>query len=308
MKCQHFETINIMSILNDSSKLKLTLPKGRIQERVLSLLGAVGLEFKTSNRSYKPICSNLGVEAKILKAQNIPALVHLGRHDCGFTGVDWVFEQQADVVELLDLGFDPVTIVAAIPEALHQSADNPLTNKNRQIVIASEYERCTRLLIDKHQLNAVYVRSFGATEAFPPEDADMIVDNTATGSTLAMNRLVVVDEVMRSTTRFIASKEAMANPVKRAQLEELVMLMQARLRAKSRVLLEMNVSEAVFVAVIGLLADLSMNAPTVAPLHGQNGYAVKVAVPASDVPRLIPQLVAVGATDILEYKLEKIVP
>jgi len=299
----------MMTTLNtESSILKMTLPKGRIQERVLSLLGAVGLEFKTGNRSYRPTCSDASVESKILKAQNIPALIHLGRHDCGFTGADWVYEQQADVVELLDLKYDPVRIVAAIPETLLNSDFNPFENKTKQIVIASEYKRCTEDLIAKHQLNAIYVRSYGATEAFPPEDADMIVDNTATGSTLRMNRLAIVDDIMHSTTRFIASKEAMANPWKRERLEELVMLMEARLRAKKRVLLEMNVSEAKFQGVINCLANLSMNSPTVSNLYGQSGFAVKVAVDVHRVPALIVQLVQAGATDILEYQLEKIIP
>jgi ATP phosphoribosyltransferase len=298
----------MMMTANSDKILKMTLPKGRIQERVLSLLGAVGLEFKTGNRSYRPSSSDATVEAKILKAQNIPALIHLGRHDCGFTGADWVYEQQADVVELLDLKYDPVQIVAAIPEDLLNSEANPFKNKSKQIIIASEYKRCTEDLIAKHQLNAIYVRSYGATEAFPPEDADIIVDNTATGSTLRMNRLAIVDEIMRSTTRFIASKEAMANPWKRERLDELVMLMEARLRAKKRVLLEMNVSEAKFQTVINCLASLSMNSPTVSNLYGQTGFAVKVAVEVNKVPQLIVQLVQAGATDILEYQLEKIIP
>ena len=100
----------------------------------------------------------------------------------------------------------------------------------------------------------------------------------------------------------------MANPWKRERLEELVMLMEARLRAKKRVLLEMNVSEAKFQGVINCLANLSMNSPTVSNLYGQSGFAVKVAVDVHRVPALIVQLVQAGATDILEYQLEKIIP
>jgi ATP phosphoribosyltransferase len=243
-----------------------------------------------------------------MKAQNIPALIHLGRHDAGFTGLDWIYEQRADVVELLDLNYDPVKIVAAIPEDLLNSELNPFKNKTRQVIVASEYKRCVEDFITKHQLNAVHVQSYGATEAFPPEDADFIVDNTATGSTLRMNRLAIVDEIMHSTTRFVASNEAMANPEKRAKLEEMAMLMEACMRATKRVLLEMNVGTPQFEGVINLLASHSMNSPTVASLHGQQGYAVKVAVETSLVRHLIPQLVQAGASDILEYKLEKLIP
>lgn len=288
-----------------TAPLKLTLPKGRIQEKVLDLLKGIGLSFYTPPRSYRPKCSDARIETKILKPQNIPALVALGRHDCGFTGHDWVYEQEADVIELLDLGFDPVKIVAAIPEALLNSDANPLKNKSKQIIVASEYPRLTRDFIDRHQLNAVYVRSFGATEALPPEDADIIVDNTATGSTLRFNRLEIIDVIAESTTRFIASRQAMEDPTKRAMLDELVTLMQASLLAKKRVLLEMNVGKDVFDQVIAQLP--AMRSPTVSNLYGEEGFAIKVAVETREVSTLIPKLLAAGAKDILEYKLEKLV-
>lgn len=288
--------------------LKLVLPKGRIQEKVLALLNNIGIQFKSTNRSYRPQCSDASIEAKIMKAQNIPSLVALGRHDCGFTGGDWIYEHQADVVTILDLGYDPVQIVAALPEDLLHSDANPFKNKSRQMVVASEYKRCSEDFIQKHGLNAVYLQSYGATEAFPPEDADIIVDNTATGTTLRMNRLAIVDVITTSTTRFVASPHAMADPLKRQKIEEMKMLMEATLRATQRVLLEMNVTKEAFDAVITLLSRHSMNSPTVSDLFNHAGYAVKVAVPTQQVHLLIPELVQAGATDILEYKLEKMIP
>jgi ATP phosphoribosyltransferase len=296
--------------LTADNPLKLVLPKGRIQEKVLALLKDVGLTFRSTSRSYRPTVNDASVEAKIMKAQNIPALVALGRHDCGFTGQDWVYEQDVeDQVELvLDLGFDPVKIVAAIPEDLLNSDANPFKNHDRQIIVASEYKRCTEAFIAKHSLNAVYMQSYGATESLPPEDADIIVDNTATGATLLMNRLSIVDVIRTSTTHFIASKQAMNDPVKRARILEMKMLMEASLRAASRVLIEMNVSKDAFDSVIDLLKDHSMNSPTISNLWQDAGYSVKVAVPTKIVHTLIPELVKAGASDILEYKLEKIVP
>jgi ATP phosphoribosyltransferase len=175
----------------------------------------------------------------------------------------------------------------------------------RPIVVASEYQRLTAEYIEKKKLNAVFVRAFGATEALPPEDADMIIDNTATGATLKANRLVIVEEIMRSTTRFICNRAAYETPHKRQKLDELTMLMKSSLLAREKVLLEMNVSKEDFDRVV---ADLPcMRSPTVSRLHNEDGFAIKVAVPTKDVPALIPQLVALGARDILEYRLEKIV-
>lgn len=285
--------------------LKLTIPTGRMQEKVLKLLNQIGLSFSQSGRSYRPVCSESGIEAKMLKAQNIPSMVALGRHDCGFTGYDWIVEQQAEVVELLDLRFDPVRIVAATPEEMAADAKNGFQSLKRPVIIASEYKRLTNTYIISKGLNGVFIQTFGATEALPPEDADMIIDNTATGSTLRQNRLEIIDEIMQSTTRFICNKDAYNDPVKRKKLDEMTMLMKSTLRAREKVLLEMNVSTE---DLDRLVKDLPcMRAPTISQLYNGEGYAIKVAVPTADVPNLIPKLVAAGAKDILEYRLEKIV-
>ncbi|MBX9947579.1 MAG: ATP phosphoribosyltransferase [Candidatus Obscuribacterales bacterium] len=283
--------------------LKMVLPSGRIQEKVVALLERVGLSFAKSGRSYRPRTSQTGVVAKFLKAQNIPDLVALGRHDCGFSGLDWIVERQADVVELLDLGFDPVSIVAAMPENL--AKESIPQRQERRLVIASEYRNLSLEYIKSKNLNADYVQTFGATEALPPEDADMIIDNTATGETIRQNRLVIVDTLLKSSTRFLCNKKALEDDLKRQKLEELVMLMKSALRANEKVLLEMNVSTENFERLVAILP--CMKAPTISELYKGSGYAIKVAVPSADCSQLIPKLVAFGATDILEYKLEKIV-
>jgi len=284
-------------------RLRMTIPKGRIQEKVLALLDRVGVKVSDNGRSYRPACSEPNIEIKLLKAQNIPSLVSLGRHDCGFSGYDWIEEQQADVMQLLDLDYDPVKIVAAVPESL--ALNDKYKSMGRPIVVASEYRRLTQTYLERNKIDSIFLRSFGATEALPPEDADMIVDNTATGTTLRANRLVEVDVIMRSTTRFFCNKAAFENKEKRRQLEELVMLMKSAISAKEKVLLEMNVSKADFQRLVAELP--CMRAPTISELYNGDGYAIKIAVPSREVKDLIPRIVALGGRDILEYKLEKIV-
>jgi ATP phosphoribosyltransferase len=134
----------------------------------------------------------------------------------------------------------------------------------------------------------------------------MIVDNTSTGRTLIENGLRIVDTLLESSTRFVASKKALADPDKKRRIEELAMLFHAVLDGRERVMLEMNVSKLNFP---GLVAGLpAMRSPTVAPLYGDDGYAVKVAVKRGEVPELIPSLKKLGATDIVEYDLRKVVP
>lgn len=289
----------------EKTNLRMTIPKGRIQEKVLNLLGQIGLQFLTDGRSYRPICSDNYITAKMLKAQNIPSLVDLGRHDCGFSGHDWIVEQNADVVELLDLQFDPVRIVAAMPEEMAPVGGIRNQKFDRQLIVASEYKNLSKQFIDRNGLDAIFLQTFGATEALPPEDADVIVDNTSTGTTLQHNRLVIVEELMQSTTRFICNKKSLENPTKKKMLEEMTMLMRSTLMAKEKVMLEMNVSREDFEKLVTHLP--CMRAPTISELYNGDGYAIKIAVPSKDIPNLIPLLVQLGARDILEYKVAKIV-
>jgi ATP phosphoribosyltransferase len=208
-------------------------------------------------------------------------------------------------VELLDLGFDPVRIVAAMPEQLGNFSGLQNRKLDRPLVVASQYSRLADKFIKRWNLNAIFIQAYGATEAMPPEDADIIIDNVSTGRTLYDNRLVIVDEIMKSSTRFICNKQVLADPAKRHKLDEMTMLMKSTVQAKAKVLLEMNVSDEDFDKLVKNLP--CMRAPTVSRLYEDNGYAIKVAVPIEIVPTLIPKLVALGARDILEYKLEKII-
>jgi len=284
------------------SIIRLGLPKGRMEQNVLTLLGDAGIRVRPSARGYRPDVSLPGAEAKLLKPQNIVEMLALGSRDVGFAGADWVAELEADVIELLDTGFDPVQLVAAAPVALLEQGLLP----PRRLVVASEYERLTRRWIAAKGLCADFVRSYGATEVFPPEDADVIVDNTATGATLESNGLVIVDVLMRSSTRLYAHRASLADPVRRRIIEDLVLLINSVLEARRRVMLEVNASGSCLDAVVAVLP--SMRQATVSRLFGDSGYAVKAAVPRELLPQVIPAVKAAGGTDVVVSILSQIVP
>jgi ATP phosphoribosyltransferase len=280
-------------------KLKILLPKGRIYENVIGLLSGAGIKVDLPERAYRPTVNQDDLEAKVMKPQNIGKLLELGAHDVGFTGRDWIVESKADVEEIMDLGFDKVRIVAAVPTEID---DHTLAHK--RVIVATEYEQIARDWLESRKMNYLIVRTYGATEVFPPDDADMIVDNTATGRTLQENGLRIVDTILQSSTRMFASKEALKNPAKKQKIEELKMLFEAVLDARDKVMLEMNCSKDKFDTLVkGIPA---MRSPTVAPLYGDDGYAIKIAVNKSEVPVLLPKLKKLGATDILEYELRKV--
>jgi len=281
-------------------KLSIVVPKGSIYGSVVQLLADAGINLDVNERAYRPQVSDPSIDVKIMRPQNIPELIELGSHDAGFTGLDWVKETGADIAEVLDLQLDSVSIVAAVPETL------PVSElRQRTIVVASEYEKISRSFLDQEGYKYIYLRTYGATEVFPPDDADMIIDNTATGRTLEEHDLKVIATLLESSTRFVANRKSLEDTWKAEKIAELKMLFQSIIDARSRVMLEMNVPKARFDDVVQTLP--CMRSPTVAPLYGEQGYAVKVVVKRCEAVKLIPQLKRLGATDILEYEFRKVI-
>jgi ATP phosphoribosyltransferase len=285
-----------------SPPLRLALPKGRMQAGVLQLLADAGVGVHVDARGYRPAVSLEGVEVKLLKPQNAVEMLHAGSRDVGFAGADWVAELGADVVEVLDLGLDPVRLVVAAPEALLEGGRLP----DRPVTVASEYRRLTERWVRESGARATFLRSYGATEVFPPEDADCIVDLTQSGSTLRANGLTVVAEVLRSSTRLYAHPRALDDARRRERVEAFVLLLRSALAARSRVMLEVNVPEARLEAVVAAMP--CMKRPTLARLHGEGGYAVKAAVARESLTSLIPEIRARGGSDIVVYELSHLVP
>ncbi len=287
-------------------KLKILLAKGRIYESVYELLSDVGISIHLPDRTYFPITNQKDLAFQVVKPQIASYLLAENKADVGFSGKDWVYENGVEdkVVEIMDLGFDPVRIVAAIPET--RNFDELLKSN---VTIATEYQSLSKKWIESKNVKGTIFRTWGTSEGFVQDTEDamaqILIDNTSTGSSLKANRLKIVDTLMESSTRMYASKEAMQDPEKKQKILELKMLFEAVLNARGRVMLEMNVSKENFDALVKGLP--SMRSPTVSPLFSDSGYAVKIAVNKSEVPTLIPRLQSLGATDILEYELRKVV-
>lgn len=286
----------------DDRTIKLGLPKGRMQEEVLRLLTDAGIRLTFGKRGYRPVLSLDGFDAKILKPQNIAEMLHVGFRDLGFAGADWVAELNLDLVELVDTGLDPVKIVAAAQPGFFEGG----RPAKEPFLVATEYTALTARWLEQQGFDGKVVRAFGATEVFPPEDADCIVDNTATGETLRANGLSISHTVMTSSTRLYAAHKAMEDPVKRERIEIFTMLLRSVIDARKRVMIEINVPPERLEAVSALLPG--MGQPTVAGLHHGAGFAVKAAVPRSDLPVLIPKIKAAGGSDIVVFQLAQIVP
>lgn len=291
-----------MSSTPELAEVRLALPKGRMFDQVVDLLKSAGISIRNSERGYRPSISLANYTAKILKPRNVISMLDAGSRDLGFAGQDWIEETGTELVELLDTGLNPVRLIVAAPHQILEDGKLP----KRKITVASEYPNLAQRWIDDNKLDAEVLQTYGATEVFPPEDADCIMDNTSTGSTLRANGLEIIDQLMTSSTRLYASKAAMQDPGLKEQLEDFTMLIQAVLQARGRVMMDLNVEQKNLDAVCKFLP--SMQTPTVSPLSDSGWFAVRTAIPRKELADIIPKLKNAGACDIVTTKAEQLIP
>lgn len=285
-----------------ANPLRLALPKGRMQAGVERLLACAGLDLVGSERDYRPRLA--GFDTKRLKPRAIVQMLASGTRDVGFCGLDWVRDEGAELIELIDTGLDPVRVAIAAPDEIAKRLARG--ERPADLRLASEFETLPRAWAAVRGIDVRFVRSFGATEVLPPEDADVICDVVQTGNTLRANGLELVETLLESSTRLFANPAALADPAKRERIDELVLLVGSVLAARERVVLELNVAPADFDRVVALVP--CMRRPTVAPLADGAGFAIKAAVPRRDLARIVPALKAAGGRDLLVSSLEQIVP
>jgi ATP phosphoribosyltransferase len=289
-----------------SRVLKVGLPAGSLQEAALSLFRKAGYNVSFHARSYYPSVDDPEMECILIRAQEIPRYVEDGVMDAGLTGHDWVQENRADVIEVADLAFNketrrPVRWVLAVPldSPIQQVRD--LEGKR----IATEIVNVTTDFLRREGVEAHVEFSWGATEAKPPVLADAIVELTETGSSLAANNLRVLETVLESTTRLIASKGAWADPWRRKKIEDVSLMLQGAMAAEGKVGLMLNARVTDLERVIAILPALEK--PTVSSLSNKAWVAVNTIVDESVVREIVPRLKEAGARGIVEYPINKII-
>jgi ATP phosphoribosyltransferase len=290
--------------------LKLVIPKGSLEEQTLRLLESADLHVRRGSvRDYHGTIDDDRIDrVSLLRPQEIPTYVRDGFFDIGITGQDWIAETGADVEVLTTLSYAKsgtghgTRIVLAVPSghAANSAAEMPVGSR-----ISTEFLHLTEKYFADIGIPVKVVWSYGATEAKVPEIVDAIVDITETGSTLRAHGMKVIETLLRSDPVLVANRDAWADPAKRAAMDDITTLLLGALRAESRVLIKLNVTQEHLDAVLAVVP--SMKAPTVSPLS-EGGYAIETVVEKRQVNRLIPHLKTAGATDILELSISKIVP
>ena len=284
----------------------LGLPKGSLEESTKNLFAKAGWKISTSSRSYKPSIDDPELDGRFVRAQEVSRYVEHGFFDCGLTGLDWIQENESDVVQVCDLIYSKASTqksrwVLCVPEASSVQRAEDLAGKR----VATELVGTVRRYFENKGIQVEVEFSWGATEVKVPDLVDAIVDITETGSSLRANKLRIVDTLMETNTKFIANKASWADPVKRKKIETIALLLRGALEAENKVGLKMNLPKVSLDSVVKALPALRN--PTISQLSNADWVALETIIDESVVREIIPQLKALGAEGIVEYPLNKVV-
>ena len=280
--------------------MRIAVPnKGRLHEPTVELLERAGLAIE-NGADRKLYAETVDPDVTILfaRAADIPEYVEDGAAAVGITGLDQARESGTELIDLLDLEFGRCRLVLAAPEDGDLTEPAHLEGKT----VATEFPHITRQYFAEQGLDPEIVEVTGATELTPHvEMADAIVDITSTGTTLAVNRLAIIDEVLSSSVRLFGHPDHVDDE----KVTQLRTALESVLAAADKRYLMMNVAEADVDAVREVIPGLG--GPTVMDVAGSDDVAVHVVVDERNVFEVINDLKNVGASGILVTEIERLV-
>ncbi|MGJ8656944.1 MAG: ATP phosphoribosyltransferase [Akkermansiaceae bacterium] len=289
-----------------ANTLKIALPKGSLQDPTIALLEKAGYNVYLSDRGLRPSSDDSELDIYLIRAQEIARYIDSGFLDCGITGLDWAYENRADLVDLAELPYSrattrPTKWVLVVPEDSPIQSVHDLEGKR----IATEGMGITERYLEEKGVKAEVEFSWGATEVKVPDLVDAIVDVTETGSSIRANKLRIVDTLLTSFPHFYSSKEAQKDEFKKNKMDNIVLMLKAALEARDKVGLKMNLPENSLQNVLKALP--SLRRPTISQLAEEGWIAVETVIEESIARQIIPTLKELGAEGIIEYPLNKLV-
>jgi len=284
--------------------LKLGIPAGSLQKATIELFGKAGFQIADSERSYLPRINDEQIRLIMLRAQEMGRYVADGVIDAGITGYDWIMENDCDVVDVCQLAYskatsNPTRWVLAVPSESQVKYAKDLAGG----IVATELVNVTKKYFADQDVNVKVEFSWGATEV-KARLVDAIVELTETGTSLRANELRIIDTVIISTTRFIANKQAWEDEFKREKLENISILLNAAIEARSKVGLKMNIKKDNLESILKILP--AEKSPTISSLADDDFVAIEVIIEDKIERTLVPALKRAGASGIITYPLNKV--
>ena len=286
-------------------KLKLGIPTGSLQKATVELFNKAGFNIVDSERSYIPRIDDDQIRLILLRAQEMSRYVEDGVLDAGITGYDWIMENGSDIIEVCELAYSkatskPARWVLAVPDESGVENVDDLAGG----IVATELVNVTKKFFSDKNVDVKVEFSWGATEV-KARLVDAIVELTETGSSLQANNLRIIDTVISSTTRFIANKQAWSDKFKREKIENISILLNAAIEARSKVGLKMNIKNKDLDSILKILP--AEKSPTISSLADSEYVAIEVIIEGSIERSLVPALKRAGASGIITYPLNKVI-
>ena len=259
------------------------------------------------SRSYFPTIDDPALECVLFRAQELAGYTADGIIDCAITGHDWITESGADVHQVSELHYSkatsrPARWVLAVPAESDLQKPEQLAGG----IVATELVNVTRQYFAQRGVDVRVEFSWGATEV-KARLLDAIVELTETGSSLKANNLRVLDEVLVSTTRLIASHQAWADPAKRHKIEAIDTLLQGAIAARTKVGLKLNAPRSTLDAVLAVIGSFGEHSPTISTLTDKDWVALEVILDERTEREMIPELLRAGASGLVSYPLNKVI-
>ena len=283
--------------------LKLALQKnGRLTAEAIKFLQAAGLEFESSGTMLFTTCRNFPLEIVFVRDEDIPDYVESGVVDLGIVGQNLVNEFQSKVKNLLNLDYAFCSLSLAVPKESEIRTINDLEGKT----VATSYPRSTEEFFKRKNINVKIVKINGSVEITPLLGvASAITDLVATGSTLALNDLRVIEQIYTSEAVLIANLQTLKDSEKKKNIEKLLMRFNGVLSAKNYKYVMMNMPQRALPAIRKLLPGLK--SPTVSPLAATGWVSIQTVIMEDAFWETIEKLKSLGATGILILPVEKLI-
>lgn len=285
--------------------LRLGIPAGSLQKATIELFNKAGFHILDSGRSYLPHIDDEHISLTMLRAQEMSKYVADGVLDAGITGYDWIMENGSDVVDVCELAYskatsNPARWVLAVPN--ESSAAKPADLQAG--IIATELVNVTKKYFADKNVKVRVEFSWGATEV-KAGLVDGIVELTETGTSLRANNLRILDTVITSTTRLIANKKSWKDKFKREKIENISILLNAAIEARSKVGLKLNIRKDGLDSILKILP--AEKSPTISNLADSDYIAVEVIIDGTIERSIVPALKRAGASGIITYPLNKVI-
>ncbi len=283
-------------------RLRLAVPnKGRLVEPSVQLLRDAGLVFEEHDRSLVARVQNFDLDILFVRTNDVIEFVGDGVADLGITGIDLLTETGAELPRLRELGYGRCRLAAAVPTDTAYQAVEELAG----LRVATAHPNTARRFFEERRIAVDVIPISGAVEVAPRLGlAEAIVDLVSTGSTLVMNGLRPIGDVLSSEAVLVANPTA--HRERSAEVIAIDTMLSSVIAARARKYLMMNAPAARLAELERLLPGLE--SPSVIPLAHEGMIAIHSVVGADDVWGLLPRLKAAGASGILVLPIEKIIP